>query len=397
MSWRKAAAALTSLFAGLLFCELFLVLSGGVSDLFLLSYEQGIVFNRPNFSNPYAFVPNRFLRSEHFVPGPGPTCEGLIPKASRPDAVMKSWVQTNREGLRAAQELEVKRRPESKVRLLNLGDSIGFGWPVPPEQSYLEVARQDLPSAEVVNCSLIGASTPILLDLYQRKCSKFEVDVVIAQLAVDLESLHFPDYMSVDRYGPDLRLMDALIAAEHADFVRKHVQPILGAGSLKLTKTQPHDDAIRDHFEPKLPFYHQLHLVRFVENNVVANFWSRLPQPRRLIPWVPPLNQGPTAIPTIYFLEKLRREVEERDARLLVLLVPTIRGWCDAQRRERATLTMLRRYLEKSGYATLDFVKIFHNHTPEQIYFLDEIHPNARGYEIIGKKVADWVRSEFEL
>lgn len=86
-------------------------------------------------------------------------------------------VKTNAEGFRDRDHAVTK--PAGVRRVVTLGDSYMFGWGVPFEDSYVQVAARQLPGWEVINLARPGYATAQEVECFRVYGLKYQPDVVV--------------------------------------------------------------------------------------------------------------------------------------------------------------------------------------------------------------------------
>lgn len=348
-------------------------------DVHLYRYENGYLYNLPNFNNLFSQLPRDFAA-----------------KMARKAYV--THIKTNAQGQRDEVEHSYKKE-KNKIRILNIGDSIGFGWPVDLKDTYLKVLEENIPDADTVNCSLIGANTPQLLEIYEKDCGRYEADVVVLQMTIT-HGGWAPDYLFSDELGPDYIETHELLAAGRTDYLKEHLLRDEKFGIMGLDDDDhvpEYADLLKERTSPRFPFYHQLNIVRFIENRTMnierrSVDFSKLRNTLGM-----PYHEGKPFLspgPTIYYLSRLKKSVESHGARLVVMIVPNLTGYQILKVQERQDLKALTVFLESNHYDFLDFTQIFKDYRPEEIYFMDESHPNENGYRILGEELARFIKQK---
>lgn len=340
-------------------------------DVFLYRYQNGYLYNLPDFDNLFSPLPR-----------------GYADKMRRKVFVRR--VKTNSKGQRDDREHSYERGGD-QTRILNLGDSIGFGWPGDLKDSYIKMLEEVL-AAETINCSVIGVNTPHLLEIYEKDCKRYEADVVVFQMTVT-KGRWRPDYLFFDKLGPDYAEITALLQAGRTDYLRKYVIKDEQHAAMWLDGEDGgsgYRDILRKQTTPRFPFYHRFNIVRFAENSMMrVNRVVRLNELGEIL-GVPLMGRNPA--PTLYYLTKLKASVERQGAKLVVILVPNLDGYRFLKDGRRMDLDILLAFLKSNDYQFLNFMEVFRNYSPEEIYIMEELHPNEKGYRIIGEKLAGFIR-----
>lgn len=377
----KSSLAIVSVIVVLALVEISMRLFWPQRDVYIYRYKNGYLYNLQDFDNLFSQLPRDFA-------------------AKIPRKTYVRRIRTNARGQRDDVEHSYKKE-KNKIRILNLGDSIGFGWPVDLKDTYLKVLEKNIPDAETVNCSLIGVNTPRLLEIYEKDCGRYEADVVVLQMTITHGGWP-PDYLFSDELGPDHIEIYELLTAGRTDYLKEHLVRDEKWGIMGLDDEDPvpeYTDLLRKQTSPRFPFYHQLNIIRFIENRTmnVERRFTDFGKLRNALGM--PYHEGKPFLspgPTIYYLSKLKESVESRGAKLVVVIIPNLTGYqfLKVQGRERHDLKKLITFLESNHYHFLDFTERFRSYKPERIYFIDESHPNENGYRIIGEELARFIKQK---
>lgn len=273
-------------------------------NIYLHSLQGDHVFNRPRFDDGFTSNPH------------GPYASVVSP------------MQTNERGERDDQ-IHTDARNSDHLRLVLLGSSIGFGWRLDLDDIYIRALERQLPGVETINCSLGAANVAELLNVYRRRCARYEADVVVVEVDLTLTAAGV-DALDTDRFGPDYRLI-RLLWRERGENIFAHIRfdgdgtPLLDPALL----SGPDGAVIHHFYEPKLTGYRQWHLIRAFENRWLthhdglgggAYLGDRLrPEP---LPFDETERAEVIIAPTLRLLQILEHDVTERGATLLVLLLP---------------------------------------------------------------------------
>lgn len=129
----------------------------------LVEYRPpGFFFNRPNFSDTYAVTT-----------GPLNVAGFRVDRYVLP-------VKTNSVGMRSDAEYPIGKTRRA-TRVLLLGDSVGFGFPVPLEETFATRLEGMFSDWEILNGSYVAARPSTLAKAYRLFWSGYSPDVVILQ------------------------------------------------------------------------------------------------------------------------------------------------------------------------------------------------------------------------
>lgn len=364
-------------------------------NIYLYEYTDGIIYNKPNFNGVFSFLPRRLpkesLDFRAFLKAglseeEKAKIDAIIGERKREQ--LSKELQINSSGER--DDIDHAYEKNGKFRIVNLGDSIGFGWPVDLKDSYGKIIERKNNNLEVVNCSLMNASTPMLLEIYKKKCSQYDPDFVILQMTIAKEGAN-PDFMFLDKFGPDViaggivgrdggwnLLWDKVFKGSHGEVI------------LDKKAINNFDDIAKKSLLPRLPLYDDLHVVRLVENSF-TKMEKRSISHFALGPVFGVNPQESSIQQSLFYLEELRKELEANGAKLLVIMVPNLDGFYFSKVRERTDWGDFKKKLREMQYDFLDFSEIFKDHDPDEIYIYNEFHPNERGYYLIGDMITRYL------
>lgn len=128
---------------------------------YLYEKRNGVIGMKPNLDTSYVLVPWRHRKGQ-----PLPPSIRLI---------------TNEAGHRDTKNHDFKKG-SGVFRIVNLGNSVGLGYPLALEATYLKKLEASLQNSETINCSILGAGAVQLARLYEKECSQYDADIVIVQL-----------------------------------------------------------------------------------------------------------------------------------------------------------------------------------------------------------------------
>ena len=393
----KSIFLVSSILIALLLAELFLEFFWSQKNIYLYEYKDGYVYNRPDFDYVFSFLPRRLpkeFRDLRTFIDIGLTEEEKIKMdeiiGERRRDQLSREIATNASGQR--DDINHNYEKTDKFRVLNLGDSIGFGWPVNLDDSYVKVIEKQNKKVEVINCSFINANTPMLLEFYKKDCSRYNPDLVILQMTISKEGNN-PDFLFLDKFGPDF--IEANIIA--SVYGMEYLEGIVGRDEEGGPKIQGSmeglSELINKRLSPRVNFYNNLNIIRLIENLLVdvngrsINF-SGLKEAFRI-------DDGDSPMLSFRYIEELKNEVEKDDARLLIIIVPNLDGFYFSKIKEVKDWKKLKDVLSENDYAVLDFLEIFNNYNPDEIYVKNEFHPNENGYRIIGEELVKAIENNF--
>ena len=339
-------------------------------NLYLYEVKDHLLVNRPSFSDLHAMQPRiSFRRLQKFVHAPMPP--------ENPGYV--TWVQTNSQGLRAPDDYTPEKKNKG-LRILALGDSITFGWPFPVEKSYPALLQNKLPESQVINCSVIGANTLHLEKLYLEKCSKFQVDLVLVQVTLSM-GRSIPDYFWSDFLGIDGRIRDAVWSQQEQSF------------DSNLSEEQQ-QKLISETYRPRLFFYENFHLLRFIENSFLVKTIQHAPsvlavQDNGEAQVISDLKNG--IHPSLQALQRLKKAANDNHSRFLVVIIPNRFGRRTME--ARPDLALILKKLSESEIPVLDLSKELSSPEQDGSYLPDDAHPNEKGYNWIADRLKEKILS----
>lgn len=205
-------------------------------------------------------------------------------------------LRTNSYGQRDTKNHAFKKA-NSVFRIVNLGNSIGLGYPLDLNAIYLTKLQEFISNAEGINCSVPGAGAKQLSKLFENECSLYDADAVIVQLTV----------------SEGIRRSNSL----YTDFL-----PL----DFLLEKTQ--NDGMESSLFSAGYFYDQFHLVRYFvnsrQNKVAVLRKGDKPAKSFNIPSQPDrlemiVNRSH---PTLQALVRIKNIAEKKHLQFIVLLTP---------------------------------------------------------------------------
>lgn len=352
-------------------------------NIYLYEYRDGIVYNRPNFDYVFSFLPRKLSKEQRdfrsFIEigleeDEKTRLSGIIGERKRDQ--LSRRIVTNSRGQRDNVDHDYSRG--GGLRIVNLGDSMGFGWPVALEDSYVKVLERNLKGGEVVNCALINANTPVLLKIYEKDCSRYDPDIVILQMTIAKEGAN-PDFLFLDKFGPDF--IETSILLRYRTMERRG-------------NKEKDDGIIQRELSPKLPFYAKFDLARLIGNLFIdvrgraVNFYS-------LASFLHLDESADEVAISFGHVEKLKKEVEKNGAKLVVVMVPNLDGFFFSKIRERDDWQRFKELLSENNYDFIDFSKIFESYDADEIFMENEFHPNEKGYRLMGEEMATYIREKY--
>lgn len=277
--------------------------------------DDGVYFHTPDFSNLSARNPySAFLELR----------KRIIPSTPKVK-FYPAFVQTNSAGERDDREHSFKRGQET-FRIIGVGQCASFGLDIPDQKTFLRLLERELPETEAINCSLHGASLAEARAIFEERCSRYDADLILVpMMAQDFGMGPFRGRL----IGADRRLV-ALIYRNIGDKVAELLEmDSEGIVRLKETARKEWLPAYQRYYRPGLPLYHQLNIVRFLENRWAS--FSLIPHPEKeILPILAKFyqlkneDQYPRAgLETqLKHLRKLKDLGEARKMKMLVVLLP---------------------------------------------------------------------------
>lgn len=393
---RFAAPAVFSVLFAFVVLELFLRAVWPQENMHLYEIRDGMIFNRAGFSDRTAMRPYASLSQLRRFLGMND------PLMAKDAPILKPRIEINSQGFRDDRDA-IPLKKTRPVRVVNLGGSIGFGWPYPLEDTYLKRLEKNDPRIETLNCSIIAANSPQLVRVYEKLCSPFEHDWVLMQVTSSPNAA-VPDYLTIDFWGADYRVHQSLWWTRRISLVAP--EEIARRAALELVPSVDWSDAglvgtIEDAYAPALPLYDALHVVRLIENVFLLT-------PRRIEDapviravremqgqsWYPGIVRQMFAAgdhPTLKAIERVNELSRARGARLVVMIFP---NHFDAESGNAARREDLRALMDALGRRKIPFIRADEWFAPDEIgraYLPQDEHPTPWGYgrmaEVIGAKL----------
>ena len=354
-------------------------------NIFLREYNiDGILWNRPNYDDLLANV----LRSSYFP-------------SDRGDFFVKSYpfpVNLNSEGQRNDRDFNFKK-DASKVRILNLGDSIGFGMPLKVEDSYAKQLENLVPHSEVINASTPLCSTSRFLEYYQKRGYRWNPDILILQMTIS--GRPFADYIFLDQFGKDPFEIFFLEHLGYGNFVSSHLsKDEVGVKQLQIQNEEEKRfvyETLNTYLKrKKYSFYDLLHLFRLMNSlryNLLSEIFIDLNNP--FLNYDDNLEKSFSPKFTQYYLDILHKEVMKNGSKLLVVIVPNLFGcWGKSFHAWDSVVS----YLEAHKIHYIDLRKSFCDmelHEPrEGIFKKHEYHPGEVGHKILAEEIATYINKK---
>jgi lysophospholipase L1-like esterase len=362
-------ALISVIFTSLVFEILFRLFLPQV-NIYLYEIKNNYLMNRPNFSDITAMIP------------------------INEEAV---YVNTNSQGFRANKDYSLKKE-KLGPRILILGDSISFGWPLEYEDSYPAQLEKMVPQSEVINCSVIAANTTALERMYDDFCSNFEVDYVVLQVTLS-DHRGIPDYFWSDLLGPDIRIHEYIWKNKNQelDTLKSANAPYLLEIDYKSKKNK---HLIKNKSKLFYLFYDHLHIFRFIQNrflvfkdNLISPHLGEISRLLREVDSEFKLTQTfiNNTNPTLTATKNLFQKTARNNAKLIVLITAnrtlfdqqTPKDRPDYRAYSYLTEQIVTRELLVDSYALLK------NMNAKDYYNDPDFHFNKKGNQFIAELLKD--------
>ena len=375
-----------SLFATLVTVEVLIRIILPQPNMFLRYYMMdGILWNKPNYNDIIASA----IRPISIT----------IDRYSHLIQPYQYSLRLNSEGQRNDRDFTFTK-DASKVRILNLGDSIGFALPLQVANSYAKQLESLIPNVEVINASTPSCTTSRLLEYYQKRGYRWNSDIVIIQLTSS--SLINADYIFLDHFGKDSYEIFYLNHLGHNEFVASHIsKDEIGVKKLQIKQTEDkifvHDVLNSFIDRKKYPFYDSLHISRLIFSLRAADYLDD----DLLKPFMysdTTFNASPEKLSSEYtkdYLDILQREVINGGSKLLVIIIPNSNG-CSEETFQRWNSVL--HYLKEQGIHYIDMRQSFcdlESFQPKDGIFLEgDCHPGEKGHRILSEIIAAYIKNK---
>ena len=258
----RSFAVLCGIIAGVLVMEATLRLFFPQEDVHLYSVRKdGLFFNTPGFDNLYA---------------PGPIAgiarlRRLLPLSLRPKsdqmlfniAGSGTHVHTNSAGEWDDREHTYSRDERQRIAIIGQCYTLGIG--ISQINNLAHQLEKMLPNTEAINCGMQAASLGETVGIFEKHCANYKADLVVFPM------FHQGSFQNIINrgglLGADRRLillMHKILGDEASTLISRDEDGI------PYVPVNPETEAwhtkYRAYYEPRLPFYHGVHLIRFFEN-----------------------------------------------------------------------------------------------------------------------------------
>lgn len=377
-----------SIVAGFFVSELVISFFYPQPDPYIFVYNNhGYIFNQPNFSAPFTFSGGI-----------------LFPLPKLPYVVN---VRTNSAGFRSNEEYSFQK-DSARKRIMQLGDSIGFGYPSPLAETYVSLLEKAVGRAEIINASVVGSHTARMLDYYTKEGYRYNPDLVILQMTMSDKE---PDYLISDFYGKHKFEINALTAKKGQTFVERHLaQDEAGNPELVLSDAHEKSEAAKlvdTELKAKSFLYHTFHSVRllYATESAVERVFANLVQgttektpdnPLRTMGVVSPLFAAPPLEPsfgkTLAYVQALNKKIQRDGAKLFIVIIPNRRGCFGKTSGEWNQFAQALK-AEKIPYQNLFYDLCSPLFFPYEDSFLPrEVHLTAKGNELVAERMTPRIK-----
>ena len=262
----------------------------------------------------------------------------MPPNLSRPPT-------TNSLGLRGP---EVGEKPKDEFRILSLGESSTFGWKVGYAQTYSFLLEKMLGQVDGRDVRVVNAGVPAY--------TSFQGLVYLRSKGMDLEPDAVLVYFGANDFTPIIRRttrsgpLDEGVGVTDRELFERRRNPLVRAASLLLTHSN---------------------LFRIAALDSDAPTSSDPPRRSRL-----------STVDRRRVLRELREMCRARGVRLVVL-IPWYREF-------EMHIPLLREFAATTDVPVIDLPeKLSERSGPREDYFMDKIHPNAKGHEAIAEAISE--------
>ncbi len=279
---------------------------------------------------------------------------------------------------------------KNKYRMLFLGDSITFGYPLEHKDTFVEMLRNK--NREVINAGIILNSTPRIFKFYKKKGVLFNSDLVIVQLTTSRDNFT-ADYLYLDKYEQyfisnilsSTKISDtsyATLALQPSKYKHKH--------NISLNSNTTKRDKINKILNKGNSFlYASLYSYRFIKNLFL---FRKAPLDTLMTPYVMPND---TKIPdnTKKYLSKLNNLIRSNNSKMLVIIVPNKVGcYGHTDKNWNKVISHLRQnkinFIDfRSQFCSSGHIK----HNPKY-YFKNDIHPNKSANIVIKNRIQKMIK-----
>ena len=328
-------------------------------------------------------------------------------------------INYNQVGDRDLRDHEIEKA-EDAYRVLFLGDSVSFGWPL--EEGYIDSFKDSLQQeigtdkqVETINCSTIAANVLDLYKLYEKRCAHYEdIDLVVLQSTIDKLPIMFA-IMFGENKGRDFTEIKILFEYYSkqkekevllAEFVSRIRLDDFGVPQLTLKKSEI--EIIKRHFKPTLWGYDRFNFVRFIENNILTKYTLFLRQDMaeaflKKYDFISKDVFMPQVEVAVKLLPQWKKELKDQNIDFLLINIPNARGIDIALNPEERTHKKLQetynlflKKLENLEINYIDYLSLMGKDSKAQNFYIDiDIHPNQNGYDLIGSYLAGYIYKTF--
>lgn len=408
----KSILILAGVLIGLACTELLLAFFYPQPNFYFFEYAPGgYIFHKPNLDTLIAEVPKK----TRLVPF-GNSAAGI-------DTIRQYIMplRTNNAGFRSVRSTTYEKVPK-QYRILHLGDSLGFGFPLMQEESYAQQVENLVPHTEVLNASTVFTHTARLLQYYQKEGYKYDPDMVILQLTI---SSPREDYLALDALGKSRFELGVLEDSGERDAIEPFItKDEAGIDQLSWTyseRTKEFFEAVHKKFDAATFFYRYFNIARlftstsdvlktpvqtlaqgyYMRMGPLTKSYQKMPESASrafnaqpalpLIDRYAAINRMDTRFTRTY-LEVFKKTLAAEHKELIVIVIPNRNG---CQGLTYPAWEKLFGELLDSEYHVINFYPDFcdgDTKKPREQYFLpEEFHLNAAGHRVIAERLAQEV------
>lgn len=411
MHWHnKILLACAGILAGLMCVELVLAFLFPQPNFYFFEYAPGgYIFHKPDIADSIAQAPKKGI-----IAMPGNKSVSVSIRQ------YTMFLRTNNAGFRS--DLPVAYEKTDRYRILHLGDSLGFGFPLTREESYAGRIESLVPGTEVLNASTVFTHTARLLQYYQKEGYKYDPDMVIVQLTISHPG---GDYLSLDVFGKSKFELSSLQESGKRDAVQSFItKDEAGIDQLSWTyskSTKLLFDLLNKKLDTASFLYDYFNITRLIAgasdflktpiDAISRGYIERMGPLTKSYQPVPgytsdsPNTQSPSPFSamtdsaknidsrfTRTYLEAFKNMLATEHKELMVIVIPNKLG-CHGI--TYPAWEKLFQELPDDEYHVIDFYPDFCDgaaHKPREQFFLpQEIHLNAAGDQLIAERLASEV------
>lgn len=307
-------------------------------------------------------------------------------------------VKTNSQGQRNENEFPFQKQKDKK-RILSLGGSIAFGWPLSVEYSYPYILQKNLPNTELINASVIGSSASHMYEYYKKFAHQYNPDLILLQLRT---SALIIDDLIQDSLGMDAMEIDWLSENGFKEWLEKNKKVDI-AGLPEVTSETLNKEVFNNMQadlsgggKANLLLYQYSHFIRLLRWHGLwlgtgigaKNYLARNAKLTELSEENKVQFSNRSHEFTEAYISDIKRLADQKSAKLLVIIVPNKFG-C-----EKEVLIPWQKLISNLDKKKINTVSLFEEFCdlkvfkPKPLTFIeDESHPTIDSYKLIADKI----------